>query len=115
MSINNLSREEHEVIINSLLNTIQEQKARIQYLSKKSCVSDGSSSLQTYFIADKHPELVEELAEYALDKTQDNYYGFDYPYASAYEALEYHYDTEPSKRTDEIVELLIDGKNKESI
>ena len=100
MSLSNVSNPQLEIMVASLLETIeQKQKLADRYYKMWSVSNSGEAVLQG-FLADKHPELSDELYDYVLDDIKENIeYGAD-P-SSSLSALGYHRDSFSSKKLDD--------------
>ena len=100
-----LESKEQDIIIDSLLLQIKDLQDKLQ----KSDAETDSYRFQTlvfkYFLADNHPEMTSEFAEFVLEQSKDNIiYGDETKYA--YKVLDYHRDSIENDRLDEILEIL---------
>lgn len=100
MSLSDVSNARLEIMVESLLATVEEAQAKAdRYYEMWSVSSSGESVLQG-FLVDKHPELSDEFYDYVLDEIKENIeHGAD-P-SSSLSALAYHRDSFSSKKLDD--------------
>lgn len=100
MSLSDISNARLEIMVESLLATVEEAQAKADRYYKMWSIANSGEAVLQGFLADKHPELSDELFDFVLDDIRENIeHGAD-P-SSALSALAYHRDSFSSKKLDD--------------
>jgi len=97
---------ENRILVESLFDTIKKRDAEIKRIQDRAFDNSVAASILRAFLVDKHPELTTELAEFTLEKVNENGYGVPTIASGGICALEYHGDTLDNKELDNALKKL---------
>lgn len=95
-----------DIINDALMARIRELEIELKRLRDESSEDRVAASMLRRFLADKHPELTDELSKFVSGESHYRYYGKDESVNGALSAIGYHHDIIESDILDATVDAL---------